>query len=160
MNSIRKYSAANVTIFGFLLTYKVRFKIEDNKVSYAINNRNARTLGERKIDKYKYKLDKVFDLIFVNRVDLKIKYGVKDDAMRTALEASAISNILMFIRRFIRADRIDIEVTTEYNSELLAIDLDITTRFTIVQIILIIIRIIQGRRKNGKYREHNAVNSV
>jgi len=159
-NSIRMYSVANVTIFRFLLAFKFRFKIKDKKIYYSVNNKNIRTLGEKKIEKSNRRNAKIFDTVFIDNVNIKVKYGVKDDAMRTALETSAIYNLLMMISKFLKVGKFEIEVNSEFNNELIAVDLDIESRITVFQIIAILIRILKERIKYGKHRKHNAGNTV
>ena len=149
-NSLRMYSATNITLFRFILAFKARFKIEDKKIFYSLNNGSVRTIGERKVKRSRYRTHKLFDLLTINRIDVKVKYGVKDDAMRTAIETTAIMNALNVVANFLKADKVNIEVYTEFNRELIAIDLDIQSRVTVVQIILMLFRILKRKEKTWK----------
>lgn len=150
-NSIRKYSATNLTLLGFLLTMKIRLKLENNRIYYSINNKDAKII-KAKENKSNYNIDivKAINLISIDRINIKIKYGIADNAMRTALESSAVYNTLMLLSKFIKVDKFNLKVISEFNSELLAIDIDIKARFAILQIFIIILHIIGMRKKRWK----------
>lgn len=161
-NSIRNYSVTNMSIFG-LLAVKFRLKVEDNKLFYSINNKNIKELSRRIIKRRTPNLDysKAIKMISIDFVDIDIKYGVQDNAMRTALESASIYNLLMMSSKFVKISNFNVNVVTDYESDIFAIDIDIRTRFAILELLLIVLRIIfKGRTNYGKYREHNASNTA
>lgn len=148
-NSLRFYAVTNLSIVRFLLLFKFRLKIEDNNIYYSINNKDIKKFvalpKTQRID-----VGKITREIYIDEVNIKISYGVKDNAMRTALESALIKNILLSLKAFIKIDNLNVEVQSRYDKEIISVDLNIHARFALMQILIMAIRILLGRRKEWK----------
>ncbi len=157
-NSSRMYSATNLTLLGFLLAFKVRVKIENGQLYYSLNNGESRPVFPSKDNdkERKININTVKKVVVLEKVDIKIRFGIGGDAMNTALLSSLIMNGLSLMSEFIDINKKNIEVSPDFESDYLALDLEIKARYAFAQIIIAALRILFQRKKDGKYRKHNA----
>ena len=148
-NSSRMYSSTNLTLLGFLFAFKVRVKVENGRLYYSINNREAKPIFPSKdSDKeYKINVNTVKKVVILEKVDIKIRFGLNDDAMNTAMISSLIFNGLTFITQLIDINKKNIVVSPDYESDYFALDMEIKARYAFAQIIIAALRILLQRKK-------------
>ncbi len=153
-DTIYNYSATDINLLGFLRAMSFRLKInEDDVIKYVINRSEVKDVipseNEEK-NKNKITIKELLEIMPIDGISIDMRYGVKDNAMRTAIESFYLSNGIYIILMSLGIEVKKMNIVPDYSDEVLAIDIKVDNRLAIMQIFVIALRILMLRRKKWK----------